>query len=209
MKAALQAADPTRVYTVTANRNVSGGTENRITISTSGGYFELLFSSGPRAASSSAAILGFNASDYTGATTYTGSASAGSTVVPNYVGYNYLSPDFERRFFGSVNVSASGDKEAVLFPQQQFWEVQFKYIPETTWVSSWVDLMVWMVQQRPIEFTPEISSPDTFFQGTLETTTADAKALAYRTMEMLPSYPFQYDTGVMKFRKRFIAPTLI
>lgn len=209
VKAALEAADPSRVYTVTANRNISGGTQNRITISTSGAFFEILFGTGPRVASSSAALLGFNASDYTGSTTYTGSASSGYPLVPNYVGYSYLSPDFDRKFFGSVNVSASGDKEAVLFPQQQFWEVQFKYIPQTTWETDWVDLMVWMVQQRPIEFTPEITSPDTFFQGTLESTNADPKGLAYRTMEMLPSYPFQYDTGLLKFRKRFIPPTLI
>jgi hypothetical protein len=111
LKRAMEAVDVSNIYTVTADRTISGGTQNRVTISTSGGYLDLLFNSGPRASSSVAPLIGFAATDRTGATSYAGSLSAGTVLVPNFIGYNYLSPDFSRKIFGSVNVSASGLKE--------------------------------------------------------------------------------------------------
>lgn len=198
---ALEEADPARNYTASANRTVAGGTQNRVTISTNGAFFELLFSSGPRAASSSATLLGFTTTDKTGATSYTGQTSAGTVLVPNFPGYNYLSPDFNQKVFGSVNVSASGDKEAIVYQIQKFWQVQFKYIPALTWENEWAILLQWMIQQRRIEFTPDISAADSFFEGTLERTTADGKGLAYFGREMLPEFPDLYDTGLMTFRQ--------
>lgn len=206
---AMQEVDPLRVYTVTIDRTTAGGLQNRITIATSGSVLELLFFSGPRAASAVAPLIGFLSADYTGAVTYTGASSSGTVMVPNLVGYSYLSPDFYQKNFGSVNISSSGQKEAIVFLVQEFWQVQFKYIPEDTWVTDWSPLMQWMIQQRPIEFTPEIDSPDDFFEGTLETTFADGKGLAFRGMEMLPRFPFLYDTGLMTFRRLVEAANFI
>ena len=206
---AMQAVDPARTYTVTANRTIGGGLQNRVTISTSGGFLQLLFGTGPRNASTVAPLIGFNSADYSLATTYTGSFSAGIVLVPNLVGYNYLSPSFFQKNFGSVNVSASGEKEAIVFQLQTFWQVQFKYIPGTTWVSQWVALMQWLIQQSLFEFTPEVSSPTVFFEGTLESSPQDGKGLAFTAMEMLPKYPNLYDTGLLKFRQRIEATTFI
>lgn len=200
IKRALQAADPAHIYTVTANRTVNGGLENRVTISTNGVYLDLLYLSGPRTSTTVAPLIGFAVTDRTGATTYTGTLSCGTVLVPDFVGYNYLSTDFNHKVYGAVNVSASGVKEAVVFQIQKFWQVQFKYETQVKVVSEWLPLLDWAIQQRLLEFTPEISSPNTFFEGTIEKTSDDGKGLGYKFMEMLPNYPFNYDTGLLTFR---------
>lgn len=189
-------------FSYSINRTLSGGTQNRVTMTTSAGHYELLFSSGPRTATTVAPLIGFATADQTGSTTYTGSASAGTILEPDMVGYNYLSPDFKRKVSGSVNISAAGIKEAIVFQVQKFWQVQFKYEQKAKVISEWVALFDWLIKQRSFEFTPEITAPTVFYEGTLESTGADSKGLGYDMKEMLPEYPQQYDTGVMVFRQR-------
>jgi hypothetical protein len=198
--AAMNAADTTNNYTVTADRTVSGGTQNRVTISTSGTFLSLLFGTGPRIASSIAPLIGFPATDQTGSTHYTGTSSTGTILRPTLYGYNYLPPDRDKKAFGAVNISASGLKEAVVFQIQKFFEVQFMYEPNSFVISDWVPFIEWIIQQRPLEFTPEISSPNTVYNCTLESTDADGEGMALEMKEMLPDYPFTYDTGLLKFR---------
>lgn len=201
IKRALQEADPLRIYTVTVDRTVLSGTQNRVTISSNGAFFQLLFASGPRAATSVAPLIGFNTVDYTGFTTYTGSASAGTRLLPEMQGYNYVNPDEIRRVFGSVNVSASGLKEAIVWNEQRFAEVEFKYEPQAKVSLEWTPFWVWAIRQRGFEFTPDISDPATFYEVTLERTEEDSKGLAYRMPEMLPQFPFFYRTGKMVMRQ--------
>ena len=198
---AMQEAEPNFEYTVTANRTFNGGTENRVTITTDGTYLDLLFASGTRTTSTAAPLIGFNIVDYTGLTSYTGNSSAGVALIPDLVGYNYLGPNFLRKVFGAVNIAADGSKEAIVFQIQRFLEVQFKYEPQTKADTEWADFFDWGIQQKAFEFTPEISSPTTFYEVTLESTSDDSKALGYRMREMLPQFPFFYDTGLMKMRQ--------
>ena len=198
---AMQAVDSANTYTVLVDRSIAGGTQNRVQISTSGSYLDLLFLTGPRAASTCAPLIGFNQSDYTGLLTYTGSFSAGTPLIPNWTGKQYLAPDFWQKVFGQVNVSASGVKEAIVFNVQKFFQVQFQYIPSATWSSAWTPLFNWMIQQREIEFTPDITMPSEFFECTMETSSADGKGLAFKAREMLSeTMPNLYDTGIMSFR---------
>lgn len=197
---AINLADPDHTYTLTADRTIAGGTENRITIASDGTYLDLLFASGPRASSSIRYLIGFAAVDRTGATSYVGNATTGTSMISTQIGYNYLGPQHSRKVFGAVNVSASGRKETVTFAIQQFCQVQFKHEPETRIVGSWVPLLEWMIQQRLFEFTPEISNPGTFYEVTLERSGADGKGLAYGFREMLPQFPFYYDLGLLMFR---------
>lgn len=206
---AMKAVDPTRDFTVTVDRTIGGGLQNRMTIQTSGGFLQLLFGTGPRNASTVAPLIGFNSADYTGNTTYTGSASAGTLFSPAMVGYNYLSPDFSQKNFGAVNISASGQKESITFQIQEFWQVQFKYIESSEWLTSWKPLLRWLIQQRLFEFTPQVSDPTTFYEGTLEQSSQDGKGLAFTGAEMLPSFPNLYDAGLMRFRKTIVASTFI
>ena len=198
--AALMAADPSNTYICSINRNISGGLQNRVTISTNGVYFDLLFSTGPRAATSCRSLIGFNLIDYTGALTYTGASSAGTALLTDFVVYSYLPPEMNRRVFGSVNVSVNGQKEAIAWNIQKFMSFNIKYEPETKVKTDWANFLTWAIQMRPFEITPEFSTPATFYPVTLETTGADGKGLAYRMTEMLPSFPFLYESGAMTFR---------
>jgi len=190
-------------FTATADRTYNDNTENRVTLGASSAVFELLFSSGPNSSNDPHALIGFADSDFTGATSYTGSLSAGTALINDFqTGYNYLGPYANQKVFGSVNISANGDKEAIVFQIQEFFQVQFKYEPESRLDSDWRPLFRWMIQQRMIEFTPEITSPSIFYEGTLEKSSADGKGLAFAMKEMLPQFPFLYDTGLLTFRKK-------
>lgn len=198
---AMQVADPDNAYFATADRTVVGGLQNRVTIGTSSGTFlSLLFSSGPRASTSVRSIIGFAATDRTGFLSYTGTTSSGIVLVPNFVAYNYLSTSKHQMVYGTVNVSASGKKEAIIHAVQQFWQAQFKYETESFINSDWAPFMQWAIQQKLLEFTPDITSPTIFFEGTLERTQTDGKGLAYMFTEMLPMFPGLFDTGLLTFR---------
>lgn len=201
IQAAMQTADTAHTYTVTANRTLSGGTQNRVTISTSGTFLSLLFGSGTLSGSSPSVLLGFNQTDYTGSTTYTGSTSSGTALVTSLRGYNYLRPEINQKVFGSVNVSASGVKEAIVFQQQQFIQVDFRYETEAQVVTFWTPLMLWLMQQRLFEFTPEITNPTLFYPVTLESSPVDGKGLGFQFTEHLSEgLPGFYQTGALKFR---------
>lgn len=201
IRRAMQSSDNDHNYDVTADRTISNGLENRITIAQeSGTFLSLLFASGPRTEISVAPLIGFNTVDQTGAITYTGTSTSGVVLVPELPGYNYLGPDFSHMVFGNVNISVSGVKEAVVFAIQRFIEVQFKYEPEEKWVDEWLPLIDWIIQQRPFDFTPQVTIPDVSYNVTLETSMADGKGLGFKPREMLPEFPFFYDTGPMELR---------
>jgi hypothetical protein len=195
---AMGAVDTARIYSVSVNRNIAGGMQNRVTIATNGTHLELLFSSGNP--SNPASLLGFGSTDYTGSTSYTGSATAGTALVPNQLGYNFLPPQSIQKNFGALNVSASGLKESIVFQLQSFWQVMFKYIPEAVMETDWNALVQWMIQQREFEFTPDITVPNTFYVGTLEDPNQGLQ-LNF-TEHLSEGLPFEYSTPLMKFRVR-------
>lgn len=209
LASAMILADPANVYTVTANRSIAGGLQNRITISTSGAFLSLLFTTGVHAAASIALMAGFTQSDKTGATSYTGSSTTGTAVIPVMTGYNWVKPTRNQKVFGSVNVSATGVKEAIVFAIQVFFEVEFKYEPESIIDTVWLPFFQWAIQQQDLEFTPEITSPNTFYPATLESTDADSQGLGFMMPEMLPDFPGLYQTGKLKFRQNVVASTFI
>lgn len=194
---AFTAADPLNKYAFSVDRTVMGGLQNRVTLSTTNTYLSIFFSTGNP--SNPASLIGFNQSDYTGATSYLGSSTCGTVLVPTQLGYNYLPPEVMRKNFGVVNVSTSGQKEAVVYNLQRFFQVLFKYISENDLASQWTPLVDWMIQQRELEFTPQISSPNLFYSATLE---GPGGGLEINFQEMLPDFPFEYQTPLMKFRVR-------
>lgn len=199
LQTALRNADSTNSYVVFADFSLGGGLQNRITIETTGSYLSLLFSSGPNTTTNCAALIGFNVTDYTGDTSYTGSQTVGTVLIPDYIGYNFLGTRNQAKVFGAVNVSAAGVKEAVVFNIQQFIDVEYKFELKPS-LPSWVAFFNWAIQQRPFDYTPEISDPDTNFQLTLESTQYDGKGLGFLMKEMLPTFPNHYTTGPLKFR---------
>lgn len=198
---ALQAADPSNTYSYSIDRTFSGGTQNRLTITTvTGTFLSLLFGSGSRLATSVGPTLGFAAVDQTGALSYQGTSSCGTILFPSLVGYTYLPPTMMQKMIGTPNISASGIKETIYFATHQFFQVEFKYEPEIKITNEWAPLMQWASKGRPLEFCPDITAPNTVFNCTLEKTSYDGKGMGYQFKEMLPDFPFLYTTGQMVYR---------
>lgn len=199
IKTAMQLVDTANTYTLTADRTLSAGTQNRVTISTNGAFLSLLFATGANAPGTPAILLGFTATDKTGAATYTGTSSAGTILISTDAGFNYLSEDRDKKTLGSLNLSANGLKETVVFQIQRFFQAEYKYEPSTN-LTLWSLFLLWAIQQRPFDFTPEISSPTVFYPVTLDKTAQDGSGMAYNLTEMIPDFPFLYMTGALTFR---------
>lgn len=198
---AMGAADPVNTYTYSIDRTFSGGTQNRVTIATATGtYLDLLFGTGSRIATSVASTLGFAATDQTGALSYQGTSSCGTLLQPTLVGYTYLPPSFMQKMIGTPNISAAGIKETIYFATHQFYQVEFKYEPELKVSTEWAPFMQWASKGRPLEFCPDVTAPNTVFNSTLEKTGYDGKGMGYQFREMLPDFPFLYQTGLMVYR---------
>lgn len=202
IKSSMQIADPAHVYTVTVDRTFMGGTENRITIATNGTYLDLLFATGTLAASSCRDLIGFGIFDYTGATFYQNGTTSGVALTTEWWGFNYQPPEVFVKNFGTVNVSTNGEKEAITWTVQRFIGVEFKYEPQPKVLTEWRDLISWMIQQKPFDFTPEVAFPTVVHEVTLEKSTDDGKGLGFNMKEMLPQFPFRYMTGAMTLRIR-------
>lgn len=200
IKRAMEVVDIANVYTVTADRTIMNGTENRVTIATSGAFLSILFSSGSHAASSVRTLIGFTATDLTGATTYTSTSSSGLVMIPTEVGFSYVDPSESRKVFGAVNLSTSGVKEAIVFQLQRFSQVEYKYEAGATIPTKWTPFIDWAIEQKPFDFTPEIQAPTILYNMTLEKTGQDGSGLAWDLMEMLPEFPFLYRTGIFRMR---------
>lgn len=198
---ALKEKDTTNVYTATVNYNISGGTQNRVTIATSGAYLSLLFSSGPNAATSAAPLIGFAATDQTGSTSYTGTLTTGTYLFPTKTAYSYQPTQTNKKVQGQVNISANGTKETVVFSTQEFFQLEFKHEPQASALTTWESFMSWAITGSELEFTPDITSPGTVVRCTLERSDADGKGLGFLMKEMLPDFPFFYRTGMLVFRK--------
>jgi hypothetical protein len=193
-------ADDQVSYAVTINRNVSGGLENRITISCSSTYFSLLFGTGTNAGASLASLIGFNYADYTGSQSYTGSSSSGVALVPEMIGYNYLGTDLNQEIQGSRSISAGGIKEAIVFQIMEFIQVEYKYEPSSR-ITEWKNFLRWAIQQRPFDFIPEISNTTINYDVTLDRAGRGQNGMGYVLREMLPQFPNFYTTGQLEFRK--------
>lgn len=205
IKRALEEADLDNLYTVTADRTISSGTENRITIASDGTYFQLLFASGPRAASSSATLMGYTATDKTGSTSYQGASSAGTTLLTNRIIKNWVPPTLNKKKTGSLNVTASGRKEANIYSTQRFFQFELDWIPAASAsvsdITDWANLMDWLTSQRSFDFTPQVSDPSTYYNATLESTPQDQNGMSYMFTEFKPGTMI-YNTGLLKFRVR-------
>lgn len=199
---AMQEVDPANEYEVTIDRTQNGGLENRVTISTNGTFLEILFASGIRAASSCYSLIGFVGADLTGATSYTGTQTAGTTLVPTLIGYNFQAITQRQKIQGAINKAASGDRESVVYQRIKYWRVEFKYEPKLKIDTEWEALMGWMIEQKLVEFTPEISSPNVVYEGYLDSSPGDGKGLGFEMKEMLPEFPNFYTTGSLVFQQR-------
>ena len=183
-------------YSSSVSYSYLGGSENRLTISTTGTYLSLLFATGPNTFTSVVGLIGFNEVDYVGSTAYVGSQTTGTVLIPSQIGYNYLDDQNTLKVFGAVNVSASGLKETVTFNFLEFVQVEFMYEDKSR-LLEWKNFWMWAIQQRDFDFIPEITNPTRVFQVTLRKRIMTTKAWVIGMKEMLPSFPNTYQTGAL------------
>lgn len=203
--AAISQVDQINTYSVTLNRNVNGGTANRMTISTSGTFLSLLFGSGPNAATSPAPLMGFTQADQVGGTMYTGTLNAGILLTPNFPTYNYNGPNNVVEQDGVKNVSATGIKETLVFAKMKFFKGMWQYITDqdgSGQLTAWQNFLQYATQQLQFEFQPSINEdPTLFYECTLESTPEDGNGMKYELKQMLQMQMYRfYGTGDLKFR---------
>ena len=133
--------------------------------------------------------------------------TVGTSLISEYVGYNYIPPELYKEVQGSSTVSATGVKEAIVFSIMQFFQVEFKYEPYTK-ISEWDSLHQWAIQQRVFEFIPEINNTLVYYECTLEKNPS-GKGLSFKMTEMLPNFPDNYTTGLCVFRRVVTAQSFI
>jgi len=163
---AMTVADPTNVYTVTINRGVSAGTQNRLSIATDGAYLDLLFSSGTRAASSISSLIGFTASDFTGGTSYQGTITVGNLIIPTY-------PPQDLQPLGTIhdskraeNETTSGLIETVSFSYFRNFEFKIKWIEQySAEFNAFQGLHIWLLRGGPVEFIEKITETGVVSSG--------------------------------------------
>lgn len=194
---AMRAADPTNTYTVTINRSVSGGTQNRLTIATSGAFLSILFVTGTRSGSSAGTLLGYSA-DQTGSTSYVATASCGSILLPSYPPQDFqpLGSIYDSK--RSVNDSTSGRVETVSFTSFRNFTFRFKWIEEdSAEYSGFQNLILWMLRGGPVEFVSDITN---------DTTLAVGIPLNLRTPvelnRMVPGFYDYFETPTFTFREQ-------
>ena len=201
----MSTADGVNIYTLSIDRTINSGTENRIHIETNGSYLDVLFLSGTQADNSPRDLLGFGSVDLTGFTSYSSSAPGGTILLPDYPTWNYNGPDNMIVNDGVKNVSASGIKETLVFAQMRFIQGQWKYINNfktNTQLTQWQTFLKYATRQLQFEFTPSINEDsEKFYQVTLESTAKDSNGLGYELQQMngVGLYRF-YDSGLLKFR---------
>lgn len=196
-RAMTQADGGANTYTVTVDRTIGGGLQNRITISSSGAFLSLLFASGTRTASNCASLLGFNVADRTGGTSYSGNFSAGKIIVPTY-------PPFDLQPVGtihdakrSINETVNGLVEIVSFATFRNFEFKIKFIKENSQeYFDFQDFNLWLLRGGPVEFTPQVTAPDEYSTGI----PINVKTPIELT-RMLPSHYDYFETPKYTFRE--------
>lgn len=195
-------------FTVTFNRSTK-----KFTIS-SASNFQLLFGSGLQYAQSIASMIGFAASDYTSANTYTSPVSSGYEYAPQFYLQSYKPTSNNRSAIDAVvNKSASGVIEVIKFGSERFMSCEIIFITDIyqalgsvitndqNAVSSYISFIEWCTNKSKVQFMPDINNLSTYQDFILESTDASSDGLDYELIELydrgLANY---FRSGNLKFR---------
>lgn len=196
-------------YTVTVTRATQV-----ITVAASG-TFSLLASSGTRTGTGAFELMGFTATDKTGAATYTGSVASGSSYDTQFILQSYVdSAHFKKGRNPTVLQSASGAvTEIFKYGDDMFFKFNFKWVtdirmPEDGWirwrptgVASLVTFMDYLITKAPVEFMPDEDDVDTYYKVVLESTPEDKNGVGYQLKEATDrGLPGFFETGVLTLR---------
>lgn len=195
-------------FTISFNR-----TTRKLTLSSTVN-FSLLFGTGPNAAQSTSALLGYTASNKIGANSYLAENVSGLEYSTQFYIQSYKDTSTNRKAIdGTVNKSASGAIEVIKFGNERFMEGEFLFITNIIQESisiirtnnqgreDFIQFIEWCTEKAPIEFIKNENDPSTFQTLVLESTPSDSKGLDYDLIEMYDRGLAQYyRSGVLKFR---------
>lgn len=200
-------------YIVTANR-----ADRTYTISASGpSNFDLLFSSGSNSGLSIASVIGFAATDLTGANTYTSATSAGSEYIPQFPLQNYVGlDDFQEIAQASINESASGAVEVYSIGTRKFLEFNIGpitdnpmrkgslFINNPNAVSELRSFLQYCITKGDLEFMADESDRSVLTATIiLERTPSSGTGTGYKLRELYSrGLVGFFETGTLKFRER-------
>lgn len=195
-------------YTVTVARAT-----RKLTIATSDGNFSLLAQTGSSIGVGAWTMMGFAATDLSGAMTYTSDGNAGSAYTTQFILQDYISSNnWKGAANATVNRTASGRVEVIQFGSEQFMQCEFKFINDITQpngpirnrasgVADFRTFMEQLITKAPIEFMADEDTPGTYEKMILESTPDSKDGVSFKLKERydigLPGY---YDSGVLKFR---------
>ncbi len=180
---------------------------------TSSSSVDILASTGANASSGIYSVIGFAATDLTGITTTTGSAS-GSVYSPQYKLQDYVSQeDFRQLRMKTKNESAAGLVQVQSFGTDRFFEFSIKFAtniwqPSTSPIvnnSSGIEnlrsFMQYITKKSAFEFMPDKDTASSYYRVILESTSSDSDGTGYKLQEQfargLVGY---YETGILKLR---------
>jgi hypothetical protein len=195
-------------YTVSVNRTT------RIVTISAGSNFELLAATGTHVGSGVWSLLGFPATDVSGASSFSGTSASGSEYTTQFILQSYVSPDHYRQASSAVvNEAASGIVEVVKFGDKRFIEADFKFITSralpsvspirnnATGLEDASDFFVFLITKAQLEFMPDEDTPGTFYTVILESYPGFSDGTGFKFRELYDrGLPGFYETGVVKFR---------
>lgn len=195
-----------QTYSVTTNR-----TDRTYTISAEND-FEILFGTGSNMGLSVASVIGFLASDYTGANTYTGS-TAGSEYQPCFWPQSYRGlEDWKGYENATVNTSASG-RVQTYSPSGlvSYMAFEFRFIRNEAWNDSrFIDdasaienvrsFLTYAITKSYVEFMEDGDNVDNYRTIMLDKTATSSTGTEFK---LIPdSILDSLRTGLLTFRER-------
>jgi len=195
-------------YSVSVNRST------RIITISSSSSFELLGASGTRIGTGAWSLMGFSATDLTGASTYDGQSGAGYEYLPQALLKDHVpSENWAEQQDASVNSTASGEVQVVTFGivrylQANIWlannKMQSACQPEietnASGVSDLITFMDYAITKAKMEFMPNRSVSSSFYSCLLESTPESRQGIAYKLKEIKDAGGGYFETGPLVFR---------
>lgn len=164
--------------------------------------FQLLVDSGTNAGQSAYPLLGFTGADLTGTNSYTGGASGDQYITQTPL-RNFS--DFEKnkaKLDAVVRKTPTNVREAISYGTEKKMKCEFPLITNitgqgfmrdtATGVEEADDLMVYLIDQKPVEFLESVENPLAFTSCVLDKTSSSQNGTGFEmkplTRRKLPGY---------------------
>ena len=196
------------------NYSVTPSRSNRTYTISATGNFELLAATGSNAGSSIYSLIGLNATDLSGASSYTSVNTTGTIYEPQFTLQEFVGfEDFQEFAESKVNQSASGVVEIYSIGTRQFMEFNIKFANngitknsvsfDANGIENLREFMRYAITKGDIEFMKDSANVNSFDTIILERTPTESNGTGYKLQPMRGNVGEDfYQTGILKFRKK-------